>query len=178
MSRDKSNMRVPEDYFNKRKNDFLHFANGDEDMLDMSKDAPVLASLGKRDGFLLPEDYFVNLDLRKDKPIVKQIRPQNWIIYATAACVLCLFGYFGLTQIEDTTAPSEFLVELESEEDIEKAYEFLIRELDGFTNEELMYEDVFADFLLEEENITDTNLETIINELSDEFQIEDFEDIF
>jgi len=183
MSEDKNNMKVPKDYFEQKRIALLQFAGGDEDMLELAQDAPLLFEIGKREGFLLPEHYFEHLDIRKvlhkEEDAFKLPAVRRWMYAAVAACALCIFGYFGMTKDETlNSSVADSFIELESEEDIEEAYTFLLEELEGFTNEELLYEDAYADFLLEEDNITDSELETIINELSDEFQIEDFEDLF
>lgn len=189
MSEDKNSMRVPEGYFDNKKKDFLQFATGDEDMLDLSKDAPILNGLNKKEGFLLPPNYFETLEISTDDKKVVQLeskaRRKSLVYYAAAACFAFIFGYFTLSGVMDTeTLPSSGVassterLQLESDLEIEEAYAFLLDELDDFSVEELIYEQAYSDFLLEEDGMTDNELETIIDDLSDEFQIEDFETLF
>jgi len=182
MSKEKKNMRIPKDYFENSKQKLLNYAKGDQDMVDFKEDAPLLTSLDKQTGFVLPKDYFERLPqkLARNKRSSQSMhgKTRSMFYYAAAASLLCLLGYFGFQANALESNIEESALSLESDEDIEFAYSYLLEELDQFTQEELLYDEAYADFLQEEEDMTDDELETILDDLSDEFSIEDFEDIF
>ncbi len=186
MLEDNSKMKVPKGYFDAKQRDLMQIAAGDEDMIDLSQDAPLLISYGRKEGFSLPENYFHSLESKLNNELRTSANKPGSVrimYYAAAACLLCLFGYFGLSKVQIDSSEVIALssldtYELEEDAEIEEAYSFLLAELDGFSDEELLYEEVFLDFKADEESKTDNALDIIINDLLEEYQVEDFEDIF
>jgi len=168
MSKEDKHMQVPEDYFKKRKQEFSQYIAGDEDMLDITETAPLLTALKKKEGFLIPENYFENVA----SPILGASRSRNKskvrsiFYYAAAASVLCLLGYFGLSVGGDYEWEEVQLLDFQTEEDMEDAYSFLLDELDEISNE------------VEEEQVSDEEIESLIDDITNEIIIEDLEDLF
>ncbi len=182
MSKEKKNMKVPRDYFEKRKNDFLLFATGDEDMIDVTKEAPLLVSLEKENGFSVPAEYFAllhrNVTSGTSETRIKGTKTHSIFYYLAAASVMLIFGYLSLHTSQDKLPNTDSILVMDNEEDLENVYAFLLEEIDQFSSEELLYQDAYTDFLNDEEEMNDEEIETIMDELSDELSIEDLEDIF
>jgi|GEM_PF-3119648 len=135
-SKDKNPKKLPQDYFEQLTSKVMSQTTADMDMVDLTKDAPLLSVIGKRRGFSHPENYIENLSDRllslknataETKLIVLYSRIKNLAI-ASSIALLGGFFIYSNTIAEDEKVIS-YLDQLEAVED-EVLYAYLEENVD------------------------------------------------
>lgn len=168
LDKNKKGEKVPENYFdqfqNKLKKDILNLKD------DVLKNAPLLASYKKEEGYKVPEQYFKNLSTR-DYRLTNERSNKNsirslYLISSIAACFVLMFSAFFFLQQspEDNTLAFN---EIESND----LYNYLEQNLSDLDNDLLF--DISSDLSAEFDNAE--GLDYLMDNV-EEFDLSDLQD--
>lgn len=161
------NKKIPEDFFT----DFqskLRKTVKDMDMIDLLDEAPILSSLEKETGLIVPENYFDDLSIT-ETVVSHQTKVLNiYQISRIAASVLLLMmvGFFALYHNQS---------ELSSEDQLLAEFEYISSELD---DEHSIFETIMADSeSYFEVELEDLEIESLIENNIDQFELTELEEL-
>jgi hypothetical protein len=163
LNKDLHKDKLPDNYFDTFKS-ALYQKIEDTDLFDVIQDAPRLSALERKNGFLIPEDYFNTLDITNHIQLNKAKNQAIYKLIGLAASVLLLIG-IGFSIYPDSSEARY--------EEIDMAY--LAEEI---SNNELIIEELIKDdFNYFEETLDQTDIEILIESNLEDFSVSDLEEL-